>query len=109
MVQCHNMHILHGISHTRNGDAPRKHQTVQWPRYLTVHAIVYTFYILTPHVIHIVTTGVERNNDTARASYRSSNRWDSSANIVRTEIRMEEMAKAGAKRQKWKYNKKKAT
>jgi len=60
---------------------------------------VYTFYILTPHVIHIFTTGVEKNNDAARTSYRSSNRWDSSADIVRTEIRMEEMAKAGAKRQ----------
>jgi len=59
---------------------------------------VYTFCILTPHVIHIFTTRVENNNDTARASYRSSNRWDSSADIIRTEIRIEEMTKAGAKR-----------
>jgi len=74
-----------------------------------VHAIVYTFHILTPHIIHIFTTRVEKNNDTARASYRSNNGWDSSADIIRTEIRMEEMTKAGAKRQRPKYNKKLAT
>lgn len=54
-------------------------------------------------------TGVEKNNDTARASYRSSNRWDSSADIIRTEIRMEKMTKAGAKRAKRKYTKRKTS
>ena len=53
-------------------------------------------------------TGVEINIYTARASYRSSNRWDSSADI-RTEIRMEKMTKAGAKRSKHKYIKRKAS
>ena len=48
--------------------------------------------------------GVGKNNDTARASYRSGNKWDSSADIIRTEIKMEEMTKAGAKRQKQEYS-----